>query len=245
MSTLQPRPRRPTLPLTLLLPEQTPQWPPASVWSVRPDPWPRRGTGQAETACPCHLQTRWATARQGQTAVKVSCGEEFVPEHRIPGGGQRELHWQLSLRHLVPLVPAPSTPHTDGCTSRAQWLRQERCSSPPGTRGPGWRQAWVMPGAQPVWEQAGRRSAGWHAHLRPGQQEGCFRLFPPCCRRRGLVVSGKQIRGPGELRAPPEQWAAGWAPLGTQMAVRSYDSCLTLQGTAEKPPRITVRTSPW
>lgn len=157
MSTLQPRPRRPTLPLTLLLPEQTPQWPPASVWSVRPDPWPRRGTGQAETACPCHLQTRWATARQGQTAVKVSCGEEFVPEHRIPGRGQRELHWQLSLRHLVPLVPAPSTPHTDGCTSRAQWLRQERCSSPPGTRGPGWRQAWVMPGAQPL---CGNRQGG-------------------------------------------------------------------------------------
>lgn len=92
-----------------------------------------------------------------QTAVKVSCGEKFVPEHRIPGGGQRELHWQLSLRHLVPLVPAPSTPHTDGCTSHAQWLRQERCSSPPGTRGPGWRQAWVMPGAQPL---CGNRQGG-------------------------------------------------------------------------------------
>ncbi|EPQ15866.1 hypothetical protein D623_10024121 [Myotis brandtii] len=44
-----------------------------------------------------------------------------------------------------------------------------------------------------------------------------------------MASRGKQTGESGEMRAPPEQ-----------LAVRSHDSCLTLQAMAEKPPRITA-----
>lgn len=51
---------------------------------------------------------------------------------------------------------------------------------------------------------------------------------PPHYCRHSLSQEESKLGATGRMRAPPEQLAAGWASLGTEMAVRSCGSCKTL-----------------